>query len=119
MIDDTMLAEKLKRFAADRDWEPFHTPKNIASALSVEASELLEIFQWTRGQHGWEEIGENSSVREHVREEVADVFLYLIRFASLAGIDLQQAALEKLEKNAAKYPVEKVRGSDKKYNERN
>ncbi len=119
MIDDDMLAKKLEAFSAERDWGQFHTPKNIASALSVEASELLEIFQWTRGQHGWQEIDAEKSVREHTEEELADILLYLIRFASLAKIDLQQAALKKMEKNALKYPVEQVRGSDRKYNERN
>lgn len=117
MIDDRLLAEKLQRFSTDRDWNQFHTPKNIASALSVEASELLEIFQWTRGQHGWQEIDEDVAVRAHVEEEVADILLYLIRFASLANIDLQQAALEKIAKNAMKYPVVRSKGSDRKYNE--
>ena len=117
MIDDAMLAEKLERFADERDWRHFHTPKNIASALSVEASELLEIFQWTRGQHGWDELDAEPAVREHIEEELADILLYLIRFASLAKIDLQQAALRKMKKNALKYPVEKARGSDRKYNE--
>lgn len=117
MIDDKLLAEKLQRFSAERDWDPFHTPKNIACALSVEASELLEIFQWTRGQHGWQEIDEDGAVRKHVEEEVADILLYLIRFASLAKIDLQKAALEKMGKNALKYPVIVSKGSDRKYNE--
>ncbi len=117
MIDDEMLAEELEKFSAKRDWKPFHTPKNIASALAVEASELLEIFQWTRGQRDWQEIDVDKTVREHTEEELADILLYLIRFASLAKIDLQQAALRKMEKNALKYPVEKAKGSDRKYNE--
>ena len=117
MINDEMLARKLAQFSAERDWDQFHTPKNIASALSVEASELLEIFQWTRGQHDWAEIDGENAVRKHTEEELADILLYLIRFASLAKIDLQQAALAKLEKNALKYPVEKSKGSDRKYNE--
>ena len=117
MIDDEMLAEELEKFSAERDWKPFHTPKNIASALAVEASELLEIFQWTRGQHDWREIDAEKTVREHTEEELADILLYLIRFASLAKIDLQQAALRKMEKNALKYPVEKAKGSDRKDNE--
>ena len=117
MIDDEMLAEELEKFSAERDWKPFHTPKNNASALAVEASELLEIFQWTRGQHDWREIDAEKTVREHTEEELADILLYLIRFASLAKIDLQQAALRKMEKNALKYPVEKAKGSDRKYNE--
>lgn len=117
MIDDEMLAEELEKFSGERDWKPFHTPKNIASALAVEASELLEIFQWARGQRDWQEIDADKTVREHAEEELADILLYLIRFASLAKIDLQQAALRKMEKNALKYPVEKAKGSDRKYNE--
>lgn len=117
MIDDSMLADRLQRFSTERDWDQFHTPKNIASALSVEASERLEIFQWTRGQHGFTEIHEDPDLKKHVAEEVADILLYLIRFASMAKIDLQQAALEKMEQNALKYPVARVKGSDRKYNE--
>lgn len=117
MIDDRLLADKLQRFSTDRDWDQFHTPKNLASALSVEASELLEIFQWTRGQHDFSEIDEDKNVRTHVEEEVADILLYLIRFASLAHIDLEQVALKKMAQNALKYPVIRSRGSDKKYNE--
>ena len=117
MIDDEMLAEELEKVSAEHDWKPVHTPKNIASALAVEASELLEIFQWIRGQHDWREIDADKTVREHTEEELADILLYLIRFASLAKIDLQQAALRKMEKNALKYPVEKAKGSDRKYNE--
>lgn len=117
MIDDQALALMLRQFASDRDWEPFHTPKNIVSALSVEASELLEIFQWSRGQHSWDEIDEGT-VRAHVEEELADILLYLIRFADLAKVDLYQAALNKIRMNAEKYPVEKARGSDLKYDEK-
>ena len=117
MIDDQLLAEKLQCFATERDWDQFHTHKNIASALSLEASELLEIFQWTRGQHNWSEIDDDESLRTHVEEEMADILLYLIRFASLAKIDLQQAALDKIQKNAVKYPIESAKGSDRKYNE--
>ena len=75
MIDDAMLAEKLERFADERDWRRFHTPKNIASALSVEASELREIFQWTRGQHDWNELDAEPAVRQHTEEELADITL--------------------------------------------
>ena len=117
MIDDEWLADSLQRFSTDRDWDRFHTPKNIASALSVEASELLEIFQWTRGQRDFAEIDEDPAIRQHVEEEVADILLYLIRFASLAKIDLQQAALKKMEQNALKYPVSRSKGSDRKYSE--
>jgi dCTP diphosphatase len=108
------LRDMLRRFASDRDWDQFHSPKNLAIALNVEAAELLEHFQWmpegdsavfTLDQHG------------KVREEIADVLLYLIRLADKLDIDLLTAATEKIQINAAKYPVEKARGSSKKYTE--
>lgn len=111
-----LLTRKLDEFAAERDWEQFHTPKNLAIALTVEATELLEIFQWSRGQRGWEEIAE-PDVKERVEEELADVLLYLLRFADLAQIDLEAAALKKIERNRSKYPVDLSRGTDKKYDE--
>jgi NTP pyrophosphatase (non-canonical NTP hydrolase) len=116
MIDNEKLADSLRVFAADRDWDQFHTPKNLASAITVESSELLEIFQWSRGQNGWADL-EQSEIRARTQEELADILLYLIRFADKAGIDLQQAAEMKLTMNAKKYPVEKFKGSDKKYDE--
>jgi NTP pyrophosphatase (non-canonical NTP hydrolase) len=117
LIDDEKLASSLRVFAADRDWDQYHTPKNLASALTVESSELLEIFQWSRGQNGWADL-EQSEIRTRTQEELADILLYLIRFADKAGIDLQQSAEKKLALNAVKYPVEKFKGSDKKYNEK-
>ena len=116
MIDNAVLAKMLRQFAKERDWEAFHTPKNLALALSVEASELVEIFQWSRGEQGWDEL-HDAVVRLRVEEELADVLLYLIRFADLAEIDLHSAALGKLATNAVKYPVDSFKGSDKKYNE--
>jgi dCTP diphosphatase len=115
-MDTKGLTLALKRFADDRDWVQFHSPKNIATAISIEASELLEIFQWTRGSQSWSETHE-SAVRDRIEEELADVFLYLLRFSDLAGVDLESAAWKKLQKNADKYPVETFKGSDKKYNE--
>ncbi len=102
----------LRDFAAQRDWVQFHSPKNLASALSVEAAELLEPFQWLT-----EEQSRNltSDKRESVRKEPADVLIYLIRLADKLNIDLLQAARDKIEENAAKYPVEKAKGSSRKY----
>jgi dCTP diphosphatase len=108
------LRDRLRQFAADRDWDQFHSPKNLAMALSVEAAELLEHFQWMSEAESASLTPEN---REKVREELADVFLYLIRIADKLGIDLPGAAADKIAVNAAKYPVEKSRGSSKKYNE--
>lgn len=110
------IASRLRAFASERDWDQFHTPKNLAASISVEAGELLEIFQWSRGSEDWSGVQQNP-VRARIREELADILLYLIRFADLAEIDLEQAALEKIQKNAEKYPVESFRGSDRKYNE--
>jgi NTP pyrophosphatase (non-canonical NTP hydrolase) len=108
------LKGALRQFAFERDWDQFHSPKNLAIALSVEASELLEHFQWTPD-------AESSSLapeqRARVREEIADVLLYLIRLADKLDIDLLAAATEKIRINAAKYPVDKARGSSKKYTE--
>ncbi len=115
-MDEKLLAQRLRAFSADRDWDQFHTPKNLAISISTEAAELLELFQWSRGTGAWAELAE-PALHARVEEELADVLLYLIRFADRAGIDLQAAALRKLEVNARKYPAEKVRGSDKKYNE--
>ncbi len=115
MLDETELVKKLRTFAAARDWEQFHTPRNLASALSVEAAELLEIFQWSRGE-GWGELSD-PVLKERVEEELADVFLYLLRFADLAGVNLGDAAAKKIERNAIKYPVSTSKGTDRKYNE--
>jgi NTP pyrophosphatase (non-canonical NTP hydrolase) len=110
------IALELRRFAGDRDWNQFHTPKNLATSISVEAAELLELFQWTRGEKSWDDLSD-PSVRERTENEIADILLYLIRFADLAQIDLEKVALKKIAINAQKYPIEKSKGSDRKYNE--
>ncbi len=107
-----LLRDELRRFAADRDWDQFHSPKNLASALSVEAAELLEPFQWLTEEQSRYLTAEQSAA---VREEMADVLLYLIRLADKLQVDLAEAAREKIVRNSAKYPVEKARGSSKKY----
>ena len=116
MIDNQKLALSLRSFAAERDWDQFHTPKNLATSLAVEAGELLELFQWSRGQREWADV-EEPSVRTKVEHELADILLTVIRFADKAGINLEEAAETKLELNAQKYPVHKFRGSDRKYDE--
>jgi dCTP diphosphatase len=117
VIDDQKLANTLRSFAADREWDQFHTPKNLATSLAVEAAELLELFQWSRGQKGWDEVAE-LSIRSKVEDELADILLYVIRFADKAGMDLQALAERKIALNAEKYPPEKFRGSDRKYDEK-
>jgi len=116
MIDNEKLAITLRSFAIERDWDQFHTPKSLATSISVEAAELLELFQWSRGQKGWDEVTD-PSIRARIEDELADILLYVIRFADKAEIDLQAMAERKIALNAEKYPVERFRGSDRKYNE--
>ncbi len=106
------LRDQLRRFARERDWDQFHAPKNLAIALSVEAAELLEHFQWL-GEDASKNLTPEQLVL--VGEEMADVLLYLIRLADKLNVDLLSAASRKIELNAVKYPAEKVRGSSKKY----
>lgn len=106
------LRDALRRFAAERDWDQFHFPKNLAIALSVEAAELLEHFQWLPDV---ESAALPTETRGKVREELADVLLYLIRLADKLDIDLAAAAFDKIAVNAKKYPVHKARGTSKKY----
>jgi dCTP diphosphatase len=108
------LRDELRRFAAERDWQQFHSPKNLAMALSVEAAELLELFQWKTED---ETRALSDADRARASEELADVFLYLISLADQSGIDLVTAANEKLAANAEKYPVAKSFGTSKKYTE--
>jgi NTP pyrophosphatase (non-canonical NTP hydrolase) len=116
VIDNQKLAATLRTFASERDWDQFHTPKNLATSMAVEAAELLELFQWSRGQRGWDELAD-ASLRPRVEDELADILLYVIRFADKAGMDLQRIAERKIATNAAKYPPDKFRGSDRKYDE--
>jgi len=108
------LAERLRSFAKERDWEQFHAPKNLAMALAVEAAELMEHFQWLSEQQSGEL---TPAVKEQVAAELADVFIYTVRLADRLGVDLGQAVDAKILVNAAKYPVEKSRGSVRKYTE--
>lgn len=108
------LRNKLRVFAAERDWDQFHSPKNLAAALAVEASELLEHFQWLTEEQSRQL---PPDALDAVKAEVADVLLYMIRISDKLGIDLIAAANAKMILNAAKYPVEKARGTSKKYTE--
>ncbi len=107
------LREIVRQFVDERDWDQFHTPKNLACALSVEAAELLEPFQWLEKGTA-QELDE--AARIQVRHEMADVLTYLIRLADKLDVDLYQAVLEKMAINRAKYPAERVRGDARKYN---
>jgi dCTP diphosphatase len=108
------LAGQLERFAKVRDWDQFHTPKNLAMALTVEAGELLEIFQWLTPEQS---NSLDQEKREHLADELGDILIYLVRLSSVSGIDLLDAARAKLEKNKQKYPATRVKGDPRKYNE--
>lgn len=110
-----LLQQKVDEFSLQRDWEKFHTPKNLTMALTIEAAELMEIFQWQEGADGI--AGLSDKMRLAVEHEVADIFIYLLRFCSVSGIDLVKAAEVKLKLNAEKYPAELVKGKSKKYTE--
>jgi dCTP diphosphatase len=110
----TQLRDALREFAAERDWDQYHSPKNLASALAVEAAELLERFQWLTEDQSRSLPPDEL---QKVREEMADVLNYLVRLADKLDVNLLDAAREKMKLNAQKYPVDKARGSAKKYSE--
>jgi dCTP diphosphatase len=110
----TELRDRLRRFADERDWRQFHAPKNLAIALSVEAAELLEHFQWL-SEDASRELPPADLAK--VREELADVLLYLVRLADELGVDLAAAARDKIKRNAEKYPAAKARGTSRKSTE--
>jgi NTP pyrophosphatase (non-canonical NTP hydrolase) len=106
------LRDELRAFAAARDWDQFHSPRNLATALAVEAAELLEPFQWLTEEQSR---SLPPDTRAAVEEELADVLLYLVRLADKLDVDLAAAARAKIVRNGEKYPVEKARGSSRKY----
>ena len=110
------LQERQRIFAEERDWEQFHTPKNLVMALSGEVGELTEVFQWLSEEQSRSIIDDPKKLQQ-AEEEVADIFLYLIRLADKLEIDIIEAASDKIKKNEQKYPIEKSYGSAKKYTE--
>jgi NTP pyrophosphatase (non-canonical NTP hydrolase) len=112
--DLVALRDAMRAFVAERDWAQFHSPKNLAMALSVEAAELVEHFQWLTEQQSR---SLDAAARAPIAEELADVLLYLVRIADELDVDLHAAARAKLVRNAEKYPVHKARGSARKYTE--
>jgi len=112
MRDLEELKERVRAFVVERDWERFHSPKNLAMALSVEASELVELFQWLTEE---ESAALDGAQKRRVADEMADVLWFLVRLSDRLGIDLLEAADAKLAQNAAKYPVGRVRGKSAKY----
>ncbi len=111
-MDFNDLKARLRAFADERDWDQFHSPKNLAMALSVEAAELLEHFQWLTEQQSHDL---PPDVASKVAEEIADVQIYLVRLADKLGVDIEAAVADKLASNHNKYPADRVRGSAAKY----
>ena len=114
-MDIKLIQSRLKKFAEERDWEQFHSPKNITMALSVEVAELVEIFQWSNSG-GLDEINDPDT-KVQIEKEIADIFNYLLKLTDMLDIDLEKAALNKIDENDAKYPVEKFKGISKKYSD--
>lgn len=115
-MDLKKINSEIEKFVHDRDWDQFHSVKNLSMALNVESSELLEIFQWLTEEQS-NNIAKDPKLLGKVEDEVADVFVYLLRIVSKTKIDLEQVVLDKIRKNALKYPVEKSKGNAKKYDE--
>jgi dCTP diphosphatase len=115
-LDLKKINSEIEKFASDRDWDQFHSVKNLSMALSVESAELLEIFQWFTEEQS-NKVKNDPKTMSKVEDEVADIFVYLLRIVSKTNIDLEAAVLNKLKKNAEKYPIEMSRGNSKKYNE--
>lgn len=110
------LIQKVKAFCEERDWDQFHNPKDLAIGISTEANELLDIFRF-KSTVQMEDLFREKTSRDHIAEEVADVLFFVLRFAQMNGLDLEECLDMKLEKNNRKYPVEKYKGSNLKYTE--
>ncbi|MCR6692039.1 MAG: nucleotide pyrophosphohydrolase [archaeon YNP-LCB-003-016] len=112
-LDDELtisqLEEKVWRFIEERNWGKYHKPKDIAESICIEAAELLELFQW-RSHEEVEKLMNREDYKDRVREELADIIIYILSFAKVADIDLSKSIIEKIEKNAKKYPTEKYYG---------
>lgn len=113
-MDVMAIQHELESFARERDWNQYHSPKNLAMALSVEAAELVEHFQWLTEAQSAEP---NEAKRQAIASEIADVQIYLLRLADKLGIDIEAAVASKMRENGAKYPADRVRGSAAKYTE--
>jgi len=114
LIDARALVDAIRAFADARDWAQFHSPKNLAMALTGEVGELVEIFQWLTEEES-RRATQDPARAEQVRHELADVLIYLVRLSDVLGVDLDAAVREKLAVNARKYPVETSRGNNRKY----
>lgn len=103
LVDVAVLEAELQKFADERDWQQYHSPKNLAMALTGEVGELVELFQWLTEAQSWS-VAQDPKTADAVRDELADVLLYLVRLSSVLGVDLNAAVVQKLEKNGKKYP---------------
>jgi len=110
------LRKEVAKFRDDRDWMRFHNPKDLSIALSIETSELQELFLWKEDISASKIKGDRRQFKR-VKEEVADIFIYLLSLSDILGLDLSEAVADKLEENARKYPITKSKGSNKKYDE--
>ncbi len=111
------IRKRLAQFAQARNWDQFHTPKNLSMALAAEAAELLEIFQWLADEQSKNIVNDEKEMAQ-IREEIADVFIYLVRLSDKLGVDIEKAVEEKIKLNEKKYPVELAKGNATKYNKR-
>ena len=116
-MDIARLQQRLREFTAERDWDQFHSQKNLAMALTSEAGELAEVFQWMTEQQS-RDLGKSGADQARAREEIADVMIYLLRLADVLRIDLEKAVDAKIDLNQSKYPVKDSRGNATKYNRR-
>ncbi len=114
LIETDRLSAALEQFATDRDWHQFHSPKNLVMALTGEVGELSEIFQWMTEEQS-RSATNDAKTTQQIKDELADVLLYLVRLSSVLGVDINEAVTQKLRRNAEKYPADKVRGSSRKY----
>ena len=104
------INNEIKKFVEERDWDQFHSPKNLSMALSVEASELVEIYQWQKED---DYKTDDVKIKDAVKDELVDIFFYLMRICHKTNIDLEKSFYEKMEKNRKKYPIEKYKGKSK------
>ena len=110
------LSAKIKSFCEERQWDQFHNPKDLAIGLCTESAELLDLFRFKSSEQ-IQELFNNQDSRQKIEHEVADVFFFLLRFSQMSAIDLEKALHQKMQLNGEKYPVEKAKGSNKKYTE--
>lgn len=111
------IQQKLSQFAEDRNWDQFHSPKNLSMALAAEVAELLEIFQWLTEQQSKDIINFEKEIAQ-VKEEIADIFIYLVRLAYKLNIDIEKEVLAKIDLNEKKYPIDLSKNNSIKYNRR-